>query len=146
MKKYFLVEQPPISSKYRLLVDDINETETFAMTQDIDKVLYNRHVLGHDLNITLEMYTALSSDGMTVVLPVGRYVTIWQISKDEKTQSILFVDYDTGLSFREVSQRGGIESPYSDNVYNEFGRIESLMKAGFKNEDDIIELVTVSEN
>lgn len=143
MQKFFLVEQPPISSKYRLLVDDINDYGTFAITTDIEKVLYNRRVLGSELSIHLETYTALSSKGMTTALPLGRFITIWEISKDEKMQRITFVDYDTNVPFREVSKQHG--GGFSDALYDSFEQIQAKMKADFRESDDQIELVVVSE-
>lgn len=139
MQKYFMVEQPPIFEKYRLIVDDINDYETVAYTADIDKVLYNRRILGQALNIHLETYTALSDKGISVVLPIGRYVTVWEISKDEKTQHILYVDYDTDLSFSKL-----FGDRYSQDICDEFERIQNLTKASFKEDDDRVELVTAN--
>ena len=141
MRKHFLIEQPPISSKYRLLVDNINDTTTFAMTTDVDKVWYNRKVLGDDMSILLETYTALSDNGTTVVLPAGRYVTIWQITKDEKTQRIWFIDHSSNISFRHLGKQIMGDTYFSDNVYNEFERIQELLRSSFNPDLDIVELV-----
>ena len=145
MRKHFLVPQPPLSDKYRLLVDDINETETFAMTLYIDKVWYNRKIIGEDMSIMLETYTALSDKGTTVLQPIGRYITIWQISKDEKTQRIWFIDHESNLSFREVG-RQIMGDYFSDYVYNEFEKIHSEMRRIFSNEMDIVQLVLPDES
>ncbi len=144
MRKYFLIEQPPLSDKYRLLVDDINKTETFAMTIDIDKVWYNRKIIGDDMSIMLETYTALSDKGATVLQPIGRYITIWQISKDEKTQRIWFVDHESNFSFRDVG-RQIMGDYFSDDVYNEFEKIQSTLRLLFSEKLDIVELVLPTE-
>ena len=145
MRKKFLVLQPPLSDKYRFLVDDINDTATFAMTLDTDKVWYNRKILGEDLNLELEIHTALHDKGLTSVIPVGRFVTIWQISKDEKTQRIWFIDHESELSFRQIGKQ--IMGEYfSDNVYNEFERIQGLLRSSFNDEFDIVELFIPDES
>ena len=140
MRKHFLIEQPPLVDKYRLLVDDINETETFAMTLDIDKVWYNRKVIGEDMSIMLEAYTALSDNGTTVLQPIGRYITIWQISKDEKTQRIWYIDHESEISFREVGKQI-MGDFFSDNVYDEFEKIQTELRSLFSDDLDIVELV-----
>ncbi len=142
MRKHFLIQQPPLSHKYRLIVDDINETETFAMTTDIDKVWYNREIVGVSISIMLETHTALSDKGTTALLPIGRYITIWQISKDEKTQRIWFIDYESEISFRELGCQI-MNDYFSDNIYNEFEKIQKEMKSLPSNELDTIELVLV---
>jgi hypothetical protein len=38
MEKHFLIEQPPLSAKYKLLVDDMSEKRNFGVTTDIDKI------------------------------------------------------------------------------------------------------------
>ena len=145
MRKHFLVPQPPLSDKFSLLVDDINETKTFAMTLDIDKVWYNRKIIGEDMSIMLETYTALSDKGTTVLQPIGRYITIWQISKNEKTQRIWYIDHESELSFREVG-RQIMGDYFSDNVYNEFEKIRTQLRLVFSNDIDIVELVLPDES
>lgn len=140
MHKHFHIEQPPLTDKYRLLVDEINETATFAMTLDIDKVWYNRKIIGDDMSILLETYTALSDKGTTVLQPLGRYITIWQISKDEKMQRVWFIDHESKVSFREIGKQI-MDDYFSDNVYNEFERIQGLLRSSFTADLDIVELI-----
>lgn len=139
-----MIEQPPVSNKYRLLVDDINETETFAITLDTSKVWYNRKIIGEQLSIRIEIHTALSDKGTTIVIPIGRYITIWQISKNETTQRIWFFDHANRLPLKDTF---GQKYPnyFSDNVYSEYDKIQQAFKEEFTEDDDIVELVLVKE-
>lgn len=97
-------------------------------------------MIGDNMSTVLETYTALADKGTTVLQPVGRYITIWQISKDERTQRLWLIEQESNASFRDTGRQ--IRSDYfSDNVYNKFEKIQNLLRSSFLPDLDIVELV-----
>lgn len=139
MKKYFLVQQPPLSEKYRLLVDEISDNSCFGFTADLDKIKYNRELLGEEIDLELTVKTIISNNGTTAVFPLGCFITILEIRKDEKEGRMTFFDYDLGTGKEEISDL--IKNQYSDKIAKEWFRIYNLLKINFTDEYDKFELI-----
>jgi len=68
MKKYYIIEQPPISDKYTFLVDNISNKVNYGLTTDIEKINYTIKVIGENFNIDVKIGLLISqSKGSTFV-------------------------------------------------------------------------------
>ena len=94
MNKYYLIPQPPIVKYYSFPVDNISEKSNWGRTIDLEKIDYNFKLPGNDFKIETEIYKALSEKGLTRVMPIGRFITIIGVRKDEKDASTTFFDFD----------------------------------------------------
>jgi len=136
MKKQFLVLQPPLTDKYRLLVDDISDNETFGTATDIDKIRYNIRMLGDSFNMDLTIKNMFTKEGITGVFPLGRFITILQMKKDETEGRMTFFDFDNDIPFI----RPFISSIFSENVFKQWTEIHDLLQSEFSDEDDLFVL------
>lgn len=145
MKKHYVVPQPPLTDYFTLLVDDLNETETFGYTTEIEKCEYNRDVMeamGMELNFKVQMQTALAEKGITIVTPLGRFIVIIKISRDETKQEMFFFDGFSKVNFRE---QNAITKNFSENIVDKFEASQVNLKSFFTDEHDIIELLVPEE-
>lgn len=141
MKKHFLILQPPLADHFTLLVDELSKNETFGHTRDVDKCEYNREVMermGMELNFKVQVKTALSDTGITVVTPLGRFIVIIRISRDESKQEMNFFDAFSKVNFRE---QNSITTIFSENIVNKFEENQNNLKSFFTDEYDIVELM-----
>lgn len=124
---------------YILLIDDINETKTYANANTLNKVEYNCDVL--DLSFEIGVNTALAqSEGISYVLQVGRYIVIIRSNKDETSKEMHFFDYESNMDFR-LANSTILDETFSENIVNSFENIKSKMLSDFKSSDDVFELV-----
>jgi len=145
MKKHFLISQPPLTEKYSFLVDDINQFGNWGVATDIDKIEYNRNLLGDDFNIDIKIKMLFTQKGMTFVVPIGRFITIVKIRADEKEGSMTFLDFDTGYS------RGAMEvileeAGYSVSIVNDWLKYYDFMLSEFSAEQDNVVLLKPDES
>ena len=139
MKKFFLIPQPPISDKLTFLVDDLNETRTFGVTTDFDKIEYNLKLMGEEFSQELEIGINFNETGITDVIDLGRYIAVVAIRKDKKEGNIHFFDTTTNFSRQELFEQ--MQFLFSDNIAEKFIEIYDLMKSSSKNLDCVELLV-----
>ena len=139
MEKHFLVLQPPFAEKYSFLVDDISNKSNWGSTTDIDKINYNRKLLGEDFNIDIKVNLLLSEKGGTSVLPLGRFITIIQLREDENMGRMTFFDFDTSGSKTEIEQM--LKTAYSENIVDAWFKVYDILKKEFQEEDDNVALL-----
>mgnify|MGYP000891292705 CR=1 FL=1 len=139
MKKHFIIPQPPLVEKFTFLVDNISDNRNWGKTTDIDKIEYNRRLLGEDMNIELDVNLQFTDTGMTTVLPLGRFITVLQISKDESKGSMTFFDFQTNATRDELKEMIG--KVYSENLTNQWFKFYDMLLSEFKNEDDCVQLL-----
>ncbi len=138
MEKHFLVEQPPISAKYRLLVDELSENETFGFTNDIDKIAYNRNILGSDFNQVLSIKLLLPEKGASTVFSIGRFIVVLEIGKDEKDGKMHFFDFNIDTDNLDISTQ--IKQQFSENIASAWFKNYYLLRSEFLEESDRFEL------
>jgi hypothetical protein len=143
MKKYFLIPQPPLSKFFTFLVDDINENKNFGTTTDIDKIDYNRQLLGEEFNTNFKVSLLMTDKGGTGVFPIGKFITVIAIRDDEKKGSMTFMDYNISLPKEELREM--LLSTFSENVTNRWLLIQESMRKDFTNEDDNVILLKPDE-
>lgn len=139
MKKEYLVLQPPFAEKYTFLVDDMDKNSMCGVTTDIEKVSYNLRLLGTDFNLNREIQTALSDKGISFVYPIGRFVTIIKIRKDEKEGNMMFCDFEAGESIDSI--RDMIKKSFSENIFNKWVELQDIM---LEEKDFIVDNVILS--
>ncbi|MGE0079621.1 MAG: hypothetical protein AB7S48_17300 [Bacteroidales bacterium] len=138
MKKHYLVQQPPLTEKYTFLVDNISNNKNWGRTTDIDKIEYNRNLLGDDLNIDIKINLLFTEKGLTTVIPLGRFITIIQIREDENEGAMTFFDFDIEHPIEELKEL--ISKTFSENITKEWIKVYETLKSEFKDEDDIVRL------
>lgn len=144
MKKYFLVPQPPATDKYTFLVDDISNKKNWGKTTDIDKIEFNRRLLGEEINIDINVKLLFTEQGSTTVFPLGRFITVLQISKDESKGAMTFLDFDTKATRNELREMIGKQ--FSDNIINEWLKVYDILVLEFKPEDDCVRIEKPDES
>ena len=138
MKKHFIVPQPPLTEKYRLLVDDMSEKRNFGFTTDIDKILYNKNILGDDFNMDLTIKNIFTDDGITSVFPIGCFITVLQLKKDEAEGKMTFFDFEVDIDKAEL--KNILKQQFSDNIVNAWLDVYDFLRDDFCDEDDRFEL------
>ena len=135
-KDFYFIPQPPLAEKFNFLVDDIGDRLAWGRTADIAKINYNRKLLGDDFNLDLKEKMKLAKEGMTLILPIGRYITILQLRADEKQGDMTFMDYQIELT------RDGIKSMllerFSESVTNEWLKHYDRFQVAFDEEDNVV--------
>ncbi len=139
MKKHFIVSQPPLTSKYQMLVDDMSEKRNFGWTNDIDKIEYNKKLLGEEFNMELTIKNMFTDEGISSVFPVGAFITVLQMRKDEKEGKMTFMDYDTDMTEDEL--RNLLLGVFSENITNSCINVYRVLRENFTKEDDTVELL-----
>jgi hypothetical protein len=139
MKKFFLIEQPPISEKYRMLVDKLTEVKNFGNTNDIDKIEYNLNIIGKDFSDRVDIHNLFTDKGITAVFPLGTYIVVLEMKKDKTKGKMSFFDFDNIADISKV--RGLLEMEFSEYIISEWFRIYYLLESEFSEEEDLVELI-----
>ncbi|WP_430614427.1 hypothetical protein [Flavobacterium sp. JP2137] len=91
MPKRYLIIQPPLSDKYTFLVDYISENQSYGWATDIQKINYNRKILGDAFNIDVKISLLLSeAEGSTFVFGLGYFVAVLELQNDEQEGRMTF--------------------------------------------------------
>jgi hypothetical protein len=136
MEKYFLIQQPPITEKFRLLVEEMSENEKFGFTSDIDMIKYNINLLGSDFKKDLTIKNMFTDKGITTVFPIGSFITVLELKKDETEGKMTFFDFDIEIS----SIKPILKATFSENIVNQFVNIHNLFESDFSEDDDLFVL------
>jgi hypothetical protein len=144
MKKYFLIEQPPIADKLTFLVDDLNENRTFGVTTDLDKIEYNLKLMAEDFNQDLEIGINFLEKGITDVIDLGRYIAVVGIKKDKTEGKIHFFDSTVNFTREELIEQ--MEMLFSKNIAQKFINIYDLMVSESSPNFDNVELLVPVES
>ncbi len=135
-KDFYFIPQPPLSNKFNFLVDDLGDKLPWGRTADIAKIDYNRKLLGEDFNLDLKEKMKLAKEGMTMIFPVGRYITILKLRADEKEGSMTFMDYQIELPREEIKSM--LLERFSENIANEWLKHYDKFQVNFDEEDDVV--------
>lgn len=134
-KDFYFIPQPPLTDKFNFLVDDLGDKLAWGRTADIAKINYNRNLLGDDFNEDLREKMKLAKEGMTLIFPIGRYITILQLRADEKQGAMTFMDYQIELS------RDGVKSMlmerFSEYITNEWLKYYDKFQVNFDEADNV---------
>jgi hypothetical protein len=141
MNKKFLILQPPLSDKYNFLVDDITKKENWGTTKDLDKVEYNINLLGEHFKIDLKIKHLSSGNGLTTVFPLGKFITVLEISPDESIKAMTFFDFKVEISRMELKMM--LTNVFKDNTVKAFMEIYDILKEDFNDEFDNVRLVKI---
>jgi hypothetical protein len=141
MKKRFLIEQPPISNKYKLIVDKLTPNENFGYTNDIDKIEYNLDIIGKDFNERFDIHNLFSNKGTTCVIDVGRFIVILGKNKNKSKGKMSFFDFKKLGSISEI--RSFLEMEFSERIIEEWFKVYYLLVSEFEESEDLVELITV---
>ena len=144
MKKYFLVPQPPVADKLTFLVDDLNETRTFGVTTDLDKIEYNLKLMGDDFNQDLEIGINFLEKGITEVINLGRYIAVVGVKKDKTEGKIHF--FDSTANFTRAELIAQMELLFSKNIAKKFINIYDIMVSESSPNFDNVELLVPLES
>jgi hypothetical protein len=135
-KDFYFIPQPPLTDKFNFLVDDLGDKLAWGHTADITKINYNRSLLGDDFNEDLREKMKLAKEGMTLIFPIGRYITILQLRADEKQGAMTFMDYQIELT------RDGVKSMllerFSEDITNEWLKHYDKFQVNFDEEDNVV--------
>lgn len=114
MEKYYIIRQPPLAEKYTFLVDQISIKSDYGLATDIQKIDYNRYILGETFNIEVNLSLLMTEEeGSTFVFDLGYFVVILEISKDQQQGQMSFyhalVSINRNELFKLFSQRYSTE-------------------------------------
>jgi hypothetical protein len=139
MEKYYLINQPPIAQKFTLLVDDITESGNWGMATDVDKIKYNREVIGKDIDIDIEIRQSLAETGTTSVFSFGRFIVVLEIRKDSKKGRMSFFDFQVDLTIDEIKK--SLVPVYSETIINAWFKSFYVLKENFSEINDLAEIL-----
>ncbi len=144
MKKYFLIPQPPVADKLTFLVDDLNETRTFGVTTDLDKIEYNLKLMGDDFNQDLEIGINFLEKGITEIIDLGRYIAVIGLKKDKTEGEIHFFDSTANFTREELIAQ--MELLFTENIAKKFINIYEIMISESSPNFDNVELLVPLES
>ena len=136
IKKHFIISQPPSSENFTLLVDLLSDNKNFGYTNDIDACLYNLDLISKlypEFFIELQTTNILSDNGTTSFIPLGRYICVSCIFKNEKPKEMYFFDIESDV---DISKQG----VFSKNILAELERVRVIMLDKFSPEVDRFQL------
>jgi len=131
-----------IGTQLIVLVDDVNDNQSFGFTDSIPKVSCTMKMLNKFLrNANLEERLANSKDGLTTLFPLGRYIVILKLKKDRSAMSMFLFDFRAEYSAINKNFKG----VFSENVITQFKSIKYQMEELYQEEDDCVILDTSLE-
>lgn len=141
MRNFDWVLQPPLADKVTFLVDDLEPSGGYGITQDIEKIDYNRRHLGVDNNLDIGIQTSLSTaGGISSVVPLGRYITFIQIKSNEQKGIMWFIDFRKVKSPKEM--REILYNAMSETMADHWFSVQSQMAASYDpTSDDWVKLI-----
>jgi len=139
MEKYYIIEQPPISDNYTFLVDDISNKVNYGLTTDIDKINYNRKIIGENFNIDIKIGLLMSkSKGSTFVFDLGNFITVLELRADELEGKMAF--YDCFIDMPKEALNNILTQAYSQNIATEWFKVQEKLLENFSLKNDIVRL------
>ncbi|WP_339698003.1 hypothetical protein [uncultured Roseivirga sp.] len=137
MKKLFLIDQPPNSEYYNLIVQDASDNKMYGITQDIAHIDYNREVIGEWFDLDLAIKQLTSINGVTTAFQCGTYICALQLKHDNSQGTMSFYDLE---SFNNLEL---LETLKSNNIYSDamLNLIQSLVEYMSKSDLDDLDSV-----
>lgn len=120
-----------------LHVDDINETKTFGITNDVDTVELNCAALG-DHNFWVGVHTAQGLKGAGTVFTAGCYLVVLTSNKTETQKQMMFFDHRVNVDVRQDHLLGSI---LSERMLDRFEMLRDELKREFAEIDDNVVLI-----
>ena len=128
-----------LGDNFILLVDDINDKMSFGFTDSIEKVTYNMKTIEPALSrINFKEDFEKSTKGITTAFPLGRFITILEVKKDNSHMSMTLFDFRIGYAVIEEAFKNVI----SENILNQIKRIKYEYEDLYNDSFDIFELNT----
>lgn len=137
MNKYFLIPQPPITEKCSLLVEEISDKKNWGFTSDINMIKYNISLLGTEFNKDLTIRNMFTDKGISTVFPIGCFITVLELKKDETEGKMTFFDFDVELS----SVKPLLKQEFSENIIDEWIKVYNSLGSDFSDDDDLFVLL-----
>ena len=139
MEKYYLIEQPPLAEKYTFLVDDISDKVNYGRTTDIDKINYNRKIMGEKFDIDVKVGLLMAeSKGSTFVFDLGQFICVLGLRADQKEGKMTFFDCVIDMPKNDINKM--LVNAYSQNIANEWFKVQERLLADLSPETDIVRL------
>lgn len=140
MKKNYLIEQPPNSDYYNLLVQDKSENGMFGVTQDISQIDYNREIIGEWFDIEVAIKQLINEHGVTTAFQCGTYICVLQLKYDNSEGTMTFYDFE-GFRNPELIETLETNNVYSKPVLDGIRQLFQKMEKSEVQELDTVRLV-----
>jgi hypothetical protein len=90
----------------------------------------------------LDIKNLLTYEGVSSVCPLGCFITILQLRKDELVGKMTFFDFDVDIEKSDIKSL--LQQEFSVNIMEAWLNIYHVLKNEFRDEDDVFELVQPS--
>lgn len=138
MKKKFILEQPPFTDKFRLLVDESIDFGKVGFTIDLNKIEYNLELIGNEFKERVDLHNLFTDKGITSVFPIGKYICVLELKKDKTKGVFSLFDFKR---FNDISEaRNILENEYSENIIKEWFKVYYILISEFSESEDLFEL------
>jgi hypothetical protein len=111
--------------KIIFLVDDINNSKSFGITKDIQKIKYNLNLINKSFVEDFEIAMLFMDNGFMDVVDLGRYIAVIGLNKSKTEGEIRFFDSTIDFSRDELIQQ--IQLIYDEIIAKKFINIYDLM-------------------
>ena len=102
------------------IVDDINSDQTFGYTKNLFNVNINLDVLTkNQLFKDYEKMVQNSTEGLTTLFPIGRFIVILRSSKNKKEREMIFLDFRA--DYTTIDKASIV---FSDNIVSAIKKIK----------------------
>jgi len=140
MKKYYLIEQPPVARKYTFLVDDISDKLNYGLATDIHKINYNLKLMGEKFNIDVKVGLLMAeSKGSTFVFDLGHFISILELRADQQEGKMAFYDCVIDIPRSELNEI--LVKRYSQNIATEWFKVHDRLNVNLSPETDIVQII-----
>tara|TARA_R110002050_G_C8626208_1_gene487943 strand:+ start:52 stop:501 length:450 start_codon:yes stop_codon:yes gene_type:complete len=131
-------EKSATTGKYRLFVDKISDEKNFGTTTSYDKIMYNLKLLPEEAQFDIESKLPLFNIGTTIIRPMGRFITVISLKKDERNGSMTFYDFDVDAERMGLKQL--LLQIHTQKIVTDFFQVSDFLLENFTQEDDLFEL------
>src|SRR5690606_42126200 len=107
---------------------------------DIDKINYNRKMIGENFNIDVKIGVLMSqSKGSTFVFELGNFITVLELRADELEGKMAF--YDCIMDMPRAVLNNILTYASSQNIATEWFKVQEKLLENFSQENDIVRLL-----
>ena len=126
--------------KLILLVDEVNETNTFGITRSFAKVKRNIQFLGFEIRNEFEKELLKTRNSLICIWELGRFLTLVHISSSHDHGMMLFFENSPDAEPLLEEAASLLGKVFPEEIVENFRMHYEEMKGNFSEEDNVVEL------
>lgn len=126
--------------KLILLVDEVNETNSFGITRSFAKVKRNIQFLGFEIRNEFEKELLRTRNSLICIWELGRFLTLVHVSSSRDHGMMLF--FENSMEAEPLLEEAAslLGKVFPDEIVENFKLHYEEMRGNFSEEDNVVEL------